>query len=68
MNVNAQAEDVGTKQEKSRCKKKYNQQVVFQENIKYVITDMKAVEELPNREGKLVIHDVKTGKIFAFLT
>lgn len=29
---------------------------------------MKAVEELPNREGKLVIHDVKTVKVFAFLT
>lgn len=26
VNINAQAEDVGTKPEKSRCKKNYNQQ------------------------------------------
>ena len=41
---------------------------VHQENIKYINSDMKAMEELPNREGKLAMHDVKTVEVLAFFT
>lgn len=39
-----------------------------QESIKYISSDMKAMEELPNVQGKLSMHGVKTVEVLSFFT
>lgn len=41
---------------------------VHQENTKYISSDMMAMKELPDMQGKLAMHDVNTVEVLSFST